>query len=73
MIRKLIAVAAVSGSLALGVGGVAGATTPSTPTVPTGRDDGDARHAVRQGREAGRPDSDGRDQGGGVGPQGPGP
>jgi hypothetical protein len=42
MIRKLIAVAAVSGSLALGVAGVAGATTPSTPTaVPT------ATHAVR--------------------------
>ena len=36
MIRKLIAVAAVSGSLALGVAGVAGATTPSTPTsTPT--------------------------------------
>jgi outer membrane murein-binding lipoprotein Lpp len=33
MIRKLIAVAAVSGSLALGVAGVAGATTPSTPTA----------------------------------------
>jgi hypothetical protein len=35
MIRKLIAVVAVSGSLALGVAGVAGATTPSssTPTV----------------------------------------
>jgi hypothetical protein len=32
MIRKLIAVAAVSGSLALGVAGVAGAATPSTPT-----------------------------------------
>ena len=32
MIRKLIAVAAVSGSLALGVVGVAGAATPSTPT-----------------------------------------
>jgi len=37
MIRKLIAVAAVSGSLALGVAGVAGATTPSTttPSTPT--------------------------------------
>ena len=36
MIRKLIAVAAVSGSLALGLAGVAGATTPSTPTsTPT--------------------------------------
>jgi hypothetical protein len=32
MIRKLIAVAAVSGSLALGVAGVAGATSPSTST-----------------------------------------
>jgi hypothetical protein len=30
MIRKLIAVAAVSGSLALGLAGVAGATAPST-------------------------------------------
>jgi outer membrane murein-binding lipoprotein Lpp len=35
MIRKLIAVAAVSGSLALGVAGVAGATNPSTPTHAT--------------------------------------
>jgi hypothetical protein len=32
MMRKLIAVAAVSGSLALGVAGVAGATAPSTST-----------------------------------------
>jgi hypothetical protein len=32
MIRKLIAVTAVSGSLALGVAGVAGATAPSTST-----------------------------------------
>ena len=40
MIRKLIAVAAVSGSLALGVAGVAGATTPSTPTA--------GRHAAAQ-------------------------
>jgi hypothetical protein len=32
MIRKLIAVAAVSGSLALGAAGVAGATAPSTST-----------------------------------------
>jgi hypothetical protein len=42
MIRKLIAAAAVSGSLALGVAGVAGATTPtgSTPASP-------ATHAAR--------------------------
>jgi hypothetical protein len=35
MIRKLIAVAAVSGSLALGVVGVAGAATPASTGTPT--------------------------------------
>jgi hypothetical protein len=44
MMRKLIAVAAVAGSLGLGMAGVAGATTPTTPATPA---TSPATHATR--------------------------
>ena len=70
MIRRLIAAAAVSGTLALGVAGVGRRHRPvdDDPDV-----DRHARDALRQGREAGHQDSDARDQGGDVGAQGAGP